>query len=85
MAENITGIESSICGSNLQVSFPSASRPTRWGFFPRNTFVSMGSRSGSMGGLVTWEALIRILSQYTGNGFGLPMELKRTPPLLACL
>ena len=43
----------------------------------------MGSRSGSMEGLVTWEALMSILSQYTGMGLGLPMEESSTPPLSA--
>ena len=45
----------------------------------------MGSRRGSMGGFVTCEALISSLSQYTGRGWGLPMELSSTPPVDACL
>ena len=61
--ENITGIESSICGGRSQMMFPLSSRSILSGFFPRETRVSMGSRSGSIGGFVTWEALIRSLSQ----------------------
>ena len=45
----------------------------------------MGSRRGSIDGLVTCDALMRILSQYTGKGLGLPMEERSTPPLFACL
>ncbi len=63
MAENITGMDSSSCGVRLSTSSPFASRSTVVGFLPRNTRVSIGSRSGSMGGLVTWDALMRILSQ----------------------
>ena len=85
MAENITGMESSSCGGNSQFSVPSSLRCTFWGFLPRYTLVSIGSRKGSIEGLVTCEALIRILSQYTGRGFGLPMDDNRTPPLFACL
>ena len=85
MAENITGMESSNWGGSLQSNFPSAVRFILEGFFPRYTRVSMGSRKGSIEGFVTCEALIRILSQYTGSDFGFPMEDKRTPPLFACL
>ena len=38
-----------------------------------------------MEGLVTWEALMRILSQYTGRVLGVPIEDSSTPPLSACL
>ena len=38
-----------------------------------------------MGGFVTCEALMRMRSQYTGRGWGLPMELSSTPPVDACL
>ena len=64
---------------------PSSSRFIRSGFLPRNTFVSIGSRRGSIGGFVTWEAFISILSQYTGKGLGLPIDESSTPPLFACL
>ncbi len=63
MAENITGMESSSWGESSQFKEPSGSRSSREGFFPKNTLVSIGSRRGSMEGLVTWEALIKILSQ----------------------
>ena len=63
MAENITGMLSSSWGARRGIRFPSASRSSLSGFAPRKTRVSMGSRRGSMGGLVTWEALMRILSQ----------------------
>ena len=53
------------------MSLPFSSRSDASGFSPRNTRVSIGSRSGSMEGFVTWEALMRILSQYTGSGFGI--------------
>ena len=85
MAENMTGIARSICGGRSQQILPSGSRTILSGFLPRETLVSIGSRRGSMGGVVTCDALIRILSQYTGNGFGLPMEERSTPPLEACL
>ena len=85
MAENITGIDSSICGGRSHVMRPWASRSILAGFLPRETRVSIGSRSGSMEGFVTWEALRSILSQYTGSGLGLPMEDSSTPPLEACL
>ena len=84
MAENITGMESSICGGSRQSSRPLSSRRSVSGFFPRNTRVSMGSRRGSTGGFVTCEALMRSLSQYTGRRLGLPMDDSRTPPLSAC-
>ena len=83
MAENITGMESSSWGSRRQSRRPSLSRVREAGFFPRNTRVSMGSRRGSMEGLVTWEALSSSRSQYTGRGLGLPMEESSTPPLPA--
>ena len=63
MAENITGMDNSICGGRWQISSPFSSRRMPSGFLPKNTRVSMGSRRGSTGGLVTWEALTRILSQ----------------------
>ena len=85
MAENITGMESSIWGGSPHFMFPRSSRSIFSGFFPRNTRVSIGSRRGSIGGFVTCEALIRILSQYTGRGFGFPIEESSTPPLFACL
>ena len=46
MAENITGMESSSWGSNLQMIFPLSSFSIFSGFLPRNTFVSIGSRRG---------------------------------------
>ena len=85
MAENITGIESSIWGGSSHFSFPFSSRCIFWSFFPRYTRVSIGSRSGSMGGLVTCEALTRILSQYTGSFLGVPMEESNTPPVEMCI
>ena len=63
MAENMTGMDSVSCGGRSYFSRPSGLLSTLWGFWPRNTRVSMGSRRGSMGGLVTWEALMRSLSQ----------------------
>ena len=78
-------MESSSCGGNSQFNVPSLLRCTFCGFLPRYTLVSIGSRKGSMEGFVTCEALIRILSQYTGSGLGFPMEDKSTPPLFACL
>ena len=81
----MTGMDNSSCGESSRTSAPFSSRRTGCDFAPRNTRVSMGSRSGSMGGLVTCEALMRIRSQYTGSGLGLPMDERRTPPLAACL
>ena len=63
MAENSTGMLSSSWGGRVQSSRPWASRRIAEGFLPRNTRVSMGSRRGSMEGLVTWEALRSSLSQ----------------------
>ena len=63
MAEKSTGMESSTWGGKSGISRPAASRRMRSGFFPKNTRVSIGSRRGSMEGLVTWEALMRSLSQ----------------------
>ena len=63
MAENNTGMDSSSCGVSSVISRPWASRRMRSGFLPRNTRVSIGSRSGSMGGFVTWEALSSRRSQ----------------------
>ena len=63
MAENMTGTLSSSCGDRLGISLPSLSRSILPGFLPRKVLVSIGSRSGSMDGLVTWDALMRILSQ----------------------
>ena len=85
MAENITGIESSSCGGRSQSSVPSALRFGSTFFLPRKTRVSIGSLSGSIGGFVTCDAFIKILSQYTGRGFGLPIDDSKTPPLFACL
>ena len=85
MAENRMGTDSSNCGGISVHRLPSPFRRTVSGFLPRNTRVSMGSRRGSMGGFVTCEALMRIRSQYTGRGWGLPMELSSTPPVDACL
>ena len=85
MAENITGMDSCICGGRRQSRRPFSSRRMVSGFSPRNTRVSIGSRRGSTGGFVTCEALMSSLSQYTGKRFGLPMEDSRTPPLAACL
>ncbi len=53
MAENITGMDSPICGGRVQTSCPASSRRMPSGFRPRNTLVSIGSRRGSTGGLVT--------------------------------
>ena len=53
MAENSTGMDSSSCGGSAVSILPSALLLIPEGFFPRNTFVSIGSRSGSIGGLVT--------------------------------
>ena len=85
MAENMTGMDRVICGGREQISLPFSSRSTLPGFLPRETCVSIGSRSGSIEGLVTCEALSRSLSQYTGSGFGFPMEERSTPALDACL
>ena len=38
-----------------------------------------------MGGLVTCEALTRILLKYMGFSVGLPIEESSTPPVFACL
>ena len=83
MAENKIGVESSSWGGSWGRIFPFSSRWTAAGFFPRKVLVSMGSRRGSMGGLVTWEAFKRSLSQYTGYRWGLPMLERSTPPLVA--
>ena len=56
MAENITGMESSNWGGKVQSKVPSAFRRMRAGCLPKKTLVSIGSRRGSMEGLVTWEA-----------------------------
>ena len=85
MAENITGIESSTCGGSSHEILPSAPRSMCAGFFPNETRVSMGSRSGSIGGFVTCDALMSRRSQYTGSGRGLPMDESSTPPVAACL
>ncbi|CDD54498.1 unknown [Ruminococcus sp. CAG:379] len=66
MAENIMGTDSLIWGDRLFTSSPFSSRCTLEGFAPKNTLVSIGSRRGSMGGLVTWEAFSSSLSKYTG-------------------
>ena len=63
MAENSTGMLSSSWGGRVQSRRPWSSRRMAEGFFPRNTRVSMGSRRGSMEGLVTCDALISSLSQ----------------------
>ena len=64
------GVESSSWGGSWGRMSPFSSRWTAAGFFPRKVLVSMGSRRGSMGGLVTWEAFKRSLSQYTGYALG---------------
>ena len=76
---------SSSCGGRSVLSRPFSSRAICAGFLPRKTRVSIGSRSGSIGGFVTCEALINIRSQYTGSAFGVPMDDSSTPPLAACL
>ena len=63
MAENMIGMESSSCGDCFVQMVPSGLRVMSVFFLPRKTFVSIGSRSGSMDGFVTCEALMRILSQ----------------------
>ena len=78
-------MDSSNRGGIVVSRLPSGLLTTRSGRWPRKTFVSIGSRKGSMGGFVTWEALSRSLSQYTGISLGLPMEDSNTPPVLACL
>ena len=77
------GVESSSWGGSVGTILPCSSRLTRVGFFPRKVLVSMGSRRGSMGGFVTWEAFSSSLSQYTGYSLGLPMLERSTPPLPA--
>ena len=79
------GVESSRVGVVSVFILPSSLKVTSFGFLPKNTFVSIGSRSGSIGGFVTCEALSSILSQYTGYSFGLPIAERRTPPVSACL
>ena len=66
MALNIIGTFSVSDGSNDKSISPFLSYLIFVGFFPRKTRVSMGSRSGSIGGFVTCEAFSSILSQYTG-------------------
>ena len=85
MAENRIGTDSSSWGGRSVHRVPSPFRRMASGFLPRNTRVSIGSRKGSIGGFVTCEALMRILSQYTGSDLGLPIELSSTPPVAACL
>ena len=63
MAENMTGTESSSCGVMSVLILPVSSRSIFDGFRPRKVFVSIGSRSGSIEGFVTCEALIRMRSQ----------------------
>ncbi len=63
MAENMMGMESSNCGDCLVQMDPSGFRSSSTVFLPKNTFVSIGSRRGSMDGFVTCEAFIKILSQ----------------------
>ena len=53
LAENRIGMDSSSIGGSSQRSFPSAFRSTLCGRLPRKTRVSIGSRSGSIGGFVT--------------------------------
>ena len=81
----MTGTLSSSCGARVFLSLPFSSRSIFTVRLPSHTFVSIGSRSGSMGGLVTCEALTSILSQNTGYGLGLPIEESSTPPEFACL
>ena len=80
MAENMMGTSSFSWGGVSSMSLPFSSRRMPSGREPRYTRVSMGSRRGSMEGLVTWEALMSSLSQYTGRGAGLPMAESSTPP-----
>ena len=63
MAENMTGTFSVSCGGMLSTRLPSASRSMACGFAPSVVRVSIGSRSGSIDGLVTCEALMSSLSQ----------------------
>src|SRR5574344_873442 len=74
-----------MCGGIFVSSEPSLFLFIDSGLFPRDTFGSIGSRSGSIEGLVTCDALIRILSQYTGRSTGLPIEERRAAPVAACL
>ena len=85
MAENITGMESVTWGGISHTILPCSSRFMERGVRPSDTRVSMGSRKGSMGRLVTCEALTRSLPQYTGCVAGEPMEERSTPPVAACL
>jgi len=80
MAENITGMESVSCGGRFLLIRPSSPRSMLCGLEPRKTVVSMGSLSGSMDGLVTWEAFRSILSKYIGYSSGFPMLESSTPP-----
>ena len=59
----MTGIFSVSCGGMLFTSLPSSSRSMACGLAPSVVRVSIGSRSGSMEGFVTCEALMSSLSQ----------------------
>ena len=64
IAENMSGTSSLICGGSSETIVRSRSLTLSVsGREPRNTRVSMGSRSGSMEGLVTWLAFSRRWSQ----------------------
>ncbi|WP_202966447.1 hypothetical protein, partial [Treponema endosymbiont of Eucomonympha sp.] len=51
-------MESSMCGGSAVTSEPSALRSSLAGRYPSATFVSIRHRSGSMDGVVTFEAVI---------------------------
>ena len=64
MAENMTGTSHDSWGGRGETTVRVRSfTRSLLGRLPSTTRVSMGSRSGSMDGLVTCEALMRILSQ----------------------
>ena len=63
MAENMTGMFRVSCGGMLSTRLPFSSRWMAVGLAPSVVRVSIGSRSGSMDGLVTCEALMSSLSQ----------------------
>ena len=63
MAENIIGVSNITCGGILVTDLPLRSTCSRSGLRPKMVRISIGSRKGSIEGLVTWEALSKILSQ----------------------
>ena len=84
MAEKRMGTLSFNCGGRVFFSLPLSSLSIAAVRLPSHSRVSIGSRRGSMGGLVTCDAFTSILSQYTGYSFGLPIDESNTPPVFAC-